>query len=57
MTNAIMNATSATGSDQSVLVIVVKIWRGPPCKSSAMSVPMSTATRIAAPINGTASNT
>ena len=55
--NAVMNATSATGSDRSVLAMVVKISRRLPCRRSPRSAPSSTATSIAAPIIGTASRT
>jgi len=55
--NAVMKATSATGSDNSVLAMVVKISRRLPCSRSARSAPSSTAMRIAAPMIGTASST
>ena len=57
MLNAVMNATSATGSDISALAMVVKMSRRLPCSSSARSPPSSTATRMAAPMIGTASST
>ncbi len=52
-----MNAMSATGSDINALVMVVKISRRLPCSRSPRSPPSSTATRIAAPMIGTASST
>ena len=45
MLNAVMNATSATGSDSSVLAMVVNISRRLPCRRSPRSAPSSTATR------------
>src|SRR5215208_6938123 len=51
-----MNATSATGSDHRVLVMVVNMSRKLPSSSCARSPPSSTATRIAAPMIGTASS-
>ncbi len=57
MLNAVMNATSATGSDVSVPAIVVNMSRRLPRSSSARSPPARVATRIPAPTIGTASRT
>ena len=55
--NAVVNARSASGSDIRALEMVARISRRLPCSRFARSAPSRRATRIAAPMMGTARST